>query len=110
MELQPFHYHGVYDRDNNNRCYIQHYTNRRLPVIEYQILVSQTEQPKMGGFYKDADGDLFIWIGTGPQGEGAPWLQIEEHGAYTRSSTFVAEPLYELSPEKYAEALNELRS
>lgn len=79
-------------------------------MIEYQILTPSVETPKPGSFYKDADGDLFIWIGTGPEGNNHPWLHIEANSAYTRSATFVAEPLYELTPEKYAEAINELRS
>ena len=77
-------------------------------MATYKIRTETVTEPKTGGFYKDNDGDVFVYLG-GPY-PGDPWLQIEDIGAYTRSASYPAEPLLELTPEEYSTAIRELRA
>jgi len=103
---RPYHFHGnpgQHHFNHENRCYIDHRGERT--VSEFKIRTETVIEPKAGVFYRDADDDLFIWIG----GDGYPWLEITSTGVSTRSTTYPAEPLLELIPEEYEAAINSVR-
>lgn len=80
--------------------------------MEYQINRADPtkSEPVLYHWYKDNDGDLFVYVGDDNHGEpdnGYPWLDVlSNNGAVTRSTSYPAEPLTELSPEQIETAVN----
>lgn len=107
MELQPWHFHGVWNRDHDVRCYIQHYPTRQEKTVDdptkaqFEISTVKVEAPEFATFYKDQDDDLFMWLGSNVD----PWLQFGSSGAYGRQLYFPAEPLIKLTGAEFTEAL-----
>lgn len=69
---------------------------------------SKTE-PVLYHWYKDSDGDLFVYVGDNDPDNGYPWLEILRGagGSVVRSASYVVEPLTELLPGQIDAAHND---
>lgn len=74
--------------------------------MQYEIRKSAVEmsEPEAGKLYRDSDGDLFMYLGSGLD---EPWLEYKYYGIHRRVDDYPNGPLLELSVDEWADALTE---
>lgn len=73
--------------------------------MEYLIKSDVRMTPTVRNLYLDDDGALFIYIGDVSDNSG-PWLEIMPQTTIVRGETYPVEPLRELSPSEYEQAID----